>query len=304
MLISSICPLNVPNIEQTLGYETNHVFLFDRIQALSYQKRGFSQVYHLPLAVNIDRLANIKTTAQEITHYSADISFVGNLYQSTYPALSASMSDYTKGFLDALVEMQLQIYGQYLFDNLITDQLIHTINTEYHNNGTNIQLNKEQLIYSLATFVTHKERLILLDSLSQRHQVHLYTKEKHPLLTSTVFKGPISYLDAMPKVFKHSKINLNISVKNTQSGIPLRALDIMGCQGFLLSNYQPELAEYFVPDKDFVYYTDMNDALEKATFYLKNDTLRTQIAQSGYQRVKAHFNYSSQIKKLLNNAGL
>ena len=297
------CPLNVPDIEQTLGYETNYVFLFDRVQALSYQKKGYHNVYHLPLAVNTDRLDNITLTNEDVAYYSAAISFVGNLYQSTYPILSASMSDYNRGFLDALVEMQLQLYGQYLFDETITDNLIDTINAEYIKNNTDIQLNKQQLVYSLATFVTHKERLMLLDTLSKQHQVYLYTMEPHPLLTSTVFKGPVSYQEAMPKAFKCSKINLNITVKNTQSGIPLRALDILGCRGFLLSNYQPELVEYFTSDKDFVYYEDMFDALDKADFYLKHDTLRTQIAQNGYQRVKECFNYPKQIKEILRISG-
>ena len=79
----------------------------------------------------------------------------------------------------------------------------------------------------------------------------------------------------------------------------LRALDILGCGGFLLSNFQPELAEYFTPNQDFVYYEDLFDALDKADFYLKHDTLRTQIAQNGYQRAKECFSYPKQIKEML-----
>ena len=82
--------------------------------------------------------------------------------------------------------------------------------------------------------------------------------------------------------------------------MPLRALDILGCGGFLLSNFQPELAEYFTPNQDFVYYEDLYDALDKADYCLKHDTLRTQIAQNGYQRVKECFNYSKQLGELFN----
>ena len=49
-------PLDVPDIEKTLGLPANHVFLFDRIQAEGYQKMGFSNVHHMPLAVNCRRL--------------------------------------------------------------------------------------------------------------------------------------------------------------------------------------------------------------------------------------------------------
>ena len=66
---------------------------------------------------------------------------------------------------------------------------------------------------------------------------------------------------------------------------------IRGCGGFLLSNYQEEFLDHFVPDEDFVYYEDFKDAYAKADFYLKNDTLRKQIALNGYEKVKKHFTY-------------
>lgn len=298
------CPLNVPDIEQTLGYETNYVFLFDRVQALSYQQKGYSHVYHLPLAVNTTRLDNIHPSNEDVLHYSSDLSFVGSLYPSTYHILSATMSDYNRGFLDALVEMQQSLYGQYLFDKNITDKLVGSINADYKAANVNIQLNKEQLVYSIATYVTHRERLTLLGALSSRYQLHLYSRDTHEHLPTEIFKGPVSYMNDMPKVFKLSKINLNITVKNTQSGIPLRALDIMGCGGFLLSNYQPELAEYFLPDEDFVYYEDLEDAVQKAAFYLEHDDLRIRIAQNGYHKVKEFFNYPRQLQQMFDISGI
>ena len=54
-----------------------------------------------------------------------------------------------------------------------------------------------------------------------------------------------SPLEELPCVFRYSKLNLNPTLKSIQSGIPLRALDIMGAKGVLLSNFQPELVEYF-----------------------------------------------------------
>ena len=51
------CPLNVISIENTLAYETNYVFLFDRQQYLGYCNKGFQTVYHMPLGVNSRRLS-------------------------------------------------------------------------------------------------------------------------------------------------------------------------------------------------------------------------------------------------------
>lgn len=52
--------------------------------------------------------------------------------------------------------------------------------------------------------------------------------------------GAVDYYEVMPHVFKQSKINLNITLRSIQSGMPLRAWDIMGAGGFLLSNYQAD----------------------------------------------------------------
>lgn len=82
-------------------------------------------------------------------------------------------------------------------------------------------------------------------------------------------RGPVNYYDEMSYVFAVSDINLNISVKGIQSGIPQRALDVMVSGGFLLSNYLQELIELFSYEEDMIAYESMEDAVEKCEFYLK-----------------------------------
>lgn len=43
-------------LKDYFSYETNYIFLFDRIEVESYRAEGYSQVFHLPLAVNTGRL--------------------------------------------------------------------------------------------------------------------------------------------------------------------------------------------------------------------------------------------------------
>lgn len=43
----------------------------------------------------------------------------------------------------------------------------------------------------------------------------------------------------------------------------------MAAGGFLLSNYQPELAELFRDGEEVVMYTSMDDLKEKAGYYLE-----------------------------------
>ena len=38
------------------GYDTNHIFLFDKLEVHKLRQAGYINVYHLPLAVNVDRI--------------------------------------------------------------------------------------------------------------------------------------------------------------------------------------------------------------------------------------------------------
>ena len=143
----------------------------------------------------------------------------------------------------------------------------------------------------MSTYVTFKERITILSLLSKKFDVALYSGDEHPLLTEARQPGLVDYSTQMPLIFKLSDINLNISLKCIQTGLPLRVVDIMSCGGFLLSNYQEEFLDYFVPNEDFVYYEDFGDSYEKAAFYLKNEDLRKQIAINGYEKIKKYFSY-------------
>ena len=49
-----------------------------------------------------------------------------------------------------------------------------------------------------------------------------------------------------------------MTIRNIRTGIPLRVWDILGAGGFLLTNFQVELPDYFENGKDIVYYEDIN----------------------------------------------
>ena len=90
----------------------------------------------------------------------------------------------------------------------------------------------------------------------------------------------------MPKVFYLSKINLNITSRSIESGVPQRVWDILAVGGFCLTNYQPELEDYFEIGKDLEVYHNTEELVEKVDYYLKHEEQRVRIAMNGYQKVK------------------
>ena len=293
-------PPNLPTAE-CMDYSCNKIYFFARADYEKYKALGLDNVYYLPLAVNVDRLRQIKVDEKK---YCCEISFVGKLYESMLPALMAHMDDYQKGFIDSVVKIQMELYGGYIVDDVITEEFAESVRKRYKSlSDKAIQISKQELAWAVASHVTHLERMTLLSILGKRHQVRLYTfelsEDEKRLLGNVEFCGPVDYLKEMPQVFAASKVNLCPVLKANRSGIPLRALDVMGCGGFLLSSYQSELAEYFLDGDECVIYESIEDAISKANFYLSHEELRRQIAAAGRARIEDAFRYEDRIRVLL-----
>lgn len=295
-------PLNVINIEETLGYSTNYVFLFDRAQAAGFISKGYDNVFHLPLAVNCERLDKIVPSKEDFERFGSTVSFVGKLYDSQYPLICSFFDDYQKGYVDALINSQKELYGCYLLDNSLTDEFIKEVNANSQRKQGPV-ISREALNYAISSEVTRRERLLLLSLLGKHFDTKLYSRERNELLKDVTFMGSAGYLREMPVVFKTTKINLNNTLKCLQAGIPLRALDILGSGGFLLTNYQEEIAEYFEDGKDIAMYESAMDAFEKALYYSKNDEVRKKIAESGKEKARQLFNYRDRVVYMLEKSG-
>ena len=78
-----------------------------------------------------------------------------------------------------------------------------------------------------------------------------------------VYKRQVNYMTDMPKVFNCSRININPVMRNIRTGIPLRAWDIIGAGGFLMTSFQLEYMDFFENGKDYVYYESHDDLLRR-----------------------------------------
>ena len=294
-------PLNVVKIEETLGNPVNYVFLFDRLQYLKYKRMGFDTVYHLPLGVNRKRMEALTVSKAERQRYAAEVALVGKLYESQLPEIMEPLNDYTKGFLEALMKVQLSISGSYLLDDCISEALVQEINRQYleQEPNTQVRMSREALSYAMASEVTRRDRILLLSLCGKRFDTRLYSYQNSDIIKNVKKYPAVDYYTEMPKVFACSKINLNPSLRIIQTGIPLRAFDIMGAGGFLLSNHQEELLELFENEKEIVVYESMEDAVDKIAFYLKHEEIREKIALKGKQKTLREHSLQNRLETIL-----
>ena len=106
----------------------------------------------------------------------------------------------------------------------------------------------------------------------------------------------------MPVIFHESKINLNITAKSIRSGLSLRIFDVLGCEGFLITNYQAELPEHFNIGEDLEAYDSLDDLITKCEYYLTHEKDRLEIAHNGFEKVKQYHTYDTRLTQILEKA--
>ncbi|MCI5873721.1 MAG: DUF3880 domain-containing protein [Clostridiales bacterium] len=287
-------PIHIRNTE-SMKNSCNRIFFFDRMQAEEYARQGIA-AYHMPLAADVETFERYGVRSQ----YQTDISLVGKLYQTEYNYYLGPLSRYLRGYLDGIIRAQMKVYGGYFLGDLLDDALLHELNECYGrvSNG-DVSITREELEYMMACEITGRERYLALALLSNHHAVKLYSTDKDERLDMVEYMGYADYYKQMPEVFKSSKINLNISLKIIQSGIPLRVFDVLGCGGFLLTNFQAEMPECFSLGEDFVVYESIEDLYAKADFYLRNESERNRIAKHGLETVRKYYTFRQQMEKIL-----
>ena len=289
----------------TLTNSCNYVFLFDKDFYLEFKSRGIDTVYYLPMAVNIERLDGMIPARSTRQILDTDVAFVGSLYTERKHDLYTkfeNINPYIKGYLEGIIQAQLKVYGYNFIQEVLTKDIIeemkrvYTIYTDYPGTATEEYMYGD---YVLSKRVTALERREIVSMLSQKYSVQIHTNDENAVIGKAKNMGPVNYYNGMPYVFKCAKINLNITLRSIKSGIPLRAMDIMGCGGFLMTNYQADFMDFFVPGEDFVFYEDYNDLMRKAEYYLIHDEERMRIARNGHEKMKKHHTLEQRVKEIL-----
>ena len=265
-------------------------------------------VYYMPLAVNTKRLDamnhDISTfNRQTFSHYHSEAAFVGTMYNEIHNLYDRmnNLSPYTLGYLDGIMNAQLKVYGYYFIEELLNKNIIDDMQQSLplYPNDDGVETTEWLFAYYvIARKLANIERTTLLRAVSEHFDTKLYTPNTTPELPKIHNMGTVDYQQQMPYVFKCSDINLNITLRSIRSGIPLRCFDIMGAGGFLLSNYQADFYEHFIPGEDLVLYESPEDLINKCGYYLKHDSERRQIAANGYGKVSEFHTYEIRLKEI------
>ncbi len=293
-------PVHIRDIS-SFANACNRIYFFDRGQMQYYKDMGYVNVFHMPLAADEAVWRNaLNCSRAERERYACDVAFVGQLYNSDYEYLMGPLPLYERGEMEGIISAQGILYGAYILDQLLDDEMMARANKYYAKaSGGRVQVSKAEMEYAFACEVTGRERRLALTLLASRCNLHIHSTNDCSGITGAVNMGYADYYTQMPAVFSNARINLNISLKTIRTGIPLRVLDVMSCGGFLITNYQEELMEYFEPGTDLVIYEDVKDLAVKTEYYLAHDDLRRKIAQNGHDKVAQLFGFTKRLESII-----
>jgi spore maturation protein CgeB len=281
----------------------NYIFLFDKSSYLFFKALGAANIWHLPLAVDTGRISHILEHADDLKLYQNEISLVGSLYErNTYDRIIPTLPQYLKGYFDCAIEAQMNISGGNLIEQLLTDEILQELEQYYHLEKTERSFSDLRLIFAttvLGLKVAKEQRRSCLLELAKKHQVSIYTNSNTQDLLRVDYRGSVDYWTQMPKVFYGSRINLNLTIPNIKTGIPLRVWDVLGAGGFLMTNYQPELELYFDLDKDLAVFENKRELERKAAYYLEHEKERLEIARNGHEKVKQFHSYEKRMAQMM-----
>ncbi|MBM7606234.1 spore maturation protein CgeB [Metabacillus crassostreae] len=294
---------NSKNLYNNLTY----YFIYDQEVVSDLKKQGLKRAYYLPVAANVKRLSSIEVSASDYTKYSSQVTFVGSsgakneFLESISPKIPLNL----RNKINEIVQKQFS-EDLYILKDLVDVDLVREI--QFHsnysiNNLHHSLLSKEdKLAFLLGRYQSYLERTQIINQIAKTFKVNIYGDNSWDLTDDKLFgtyNGFAEHFIEMPKIFKVTKINLNITRKFVTSGLPMRIFDVLGSGGFLVTNYKSDITKLFKDGSDLVVYRDLQDLMDIIRYYLENEEERDRIRMQGYEAMKKEHTYIKRITKMM-----
>lgn len=285
--------------------EINYISVFDKKQYERLKSLGLKHLFYMPLAPETDNFGVVHISKRDEKKYACDVSFVGRLYNNR--GFEEIFDEGGKNYLEEAKKIIDEMGCKWgktttIFDKASEELIDYMASKQPDETWEEWNVDKRYYCESmkLVRKCNEVERIKILETLQDKFSLRLYADDSaEKVLKNVTIKPWLEYGTEMPKVFYLSKINLNITSRSIESGIPLRVWDILSVGGFCLTNYQPELEEYFEVGKELDVFHDLKELEEKIDYYLNHEDERVRIAINGYKKVKKEHGLKSRMQSVL-----
>lgn len=293
-------------------YPCNYIFVFDKLQQKRLKQTGIRKVYHMPLAIYGNKVERALQQREKYAgQYEAEIAFVGQLYriESLERIIEQADSKVQAAMEESIAGCFLNWDRETGMHGTMTDACVQYFSqVDGHKVLTQCPFISEQFYYEaavLSRILANRERVAILNDLSKQYDVRFYTfdEDVKGLCKEVKVCPGATYDMEVSHVYQQSKINLNITLHCIETGISQRVFDVMAAGGFLLSNYQEELEELFVPGEDLVLYHNMEELHYYVDYYLTHEEERQRIARNGQSKILKYHDFQNRMRAVLEIVG-
>lgn len=144
------------------------------------------------------------------------------------------------------------------------------------------------------------------DLLSKKHDIgfvgHISSPNRVEALDRMFREFPNFYygqklFNQAARKYAESKIVFNIAMKDD---LNMRVFEALGSKSFLLTDNVSSITDLFEDGKHLALYSSLDEAVEKAHYYLSNEYKRKRIAQAGYDEVMSKHTIDHRLSVILN----
>jgi hypothetical protein len=127
-----------------------------------------------------------------------------------------------------------------------------------------------------------------------------WKRRLEPDALAALYTGGELYMDGYREGIWRSKINLSFITHANQDEFVHKSFEIAGCGGFLLAERSAGHMARFVEDEEAVFFTGIDECVEKIRRYLPDEAARTRIAAAGNARaVRDGYHNDAQVGKII-----
>ena len=109
----------------------------------------------------------------------------------------------------------------------------------------------------------------------------------------------LDYYGELPRLFNDTEVNFNATSLQMKRTVNQRLFDVAACGAFLLTDWMPDLEEYFEIGSEAVCYESAEEAVELARYYLGRKRQSEKIAGAARKRVLAEHSYTHRMSALI-----
>lgn len=285
-------------------FDNVYLFHFDSREVERFRKCGYTNVTYLPLAAGMTWADTIHTSGADRKKFGSAVSFVGGLYgDNPFDTCAGRLPQPVQEHIWNQLENSAFLWdGKERLQEGVSEELLHicqTVTPELCNPGFTMGDDYYFRQWTLARKLSNIERTLLFEQVAGQYDFRLYTREKEVVPESIHRYPPVNAMTEQLKVFQSSGVNLNVTLRSIESGVPLRVFDILSVGGLVLTDYRKDAEELFREDEEIVMFRTPEEMMDKLAFYTTHETERKRIAKNGHRRARAEYSYERMLEEIL-----